>query len=99
MYVHVQDCQVLKYMYMYCACFVIHVLYTHMYHTDRFVLILFKIPRTEWVLQWPGQVVIAGCQTMWTTEVSEALDNGVLPQLYQNMLKQVHIFYTSSYIV
>ncbi|GCB77151.1 hypothetical protein scyTo_0015613, partial [Scyliorhinus torazame] len=34
--------------------------------------------RTEWVLIWPGQVVIAGCQTFWTMEVSEALQTGDL---------------------
>uniref|UniRef100_A0A803TP24 Dynein axonemal heavy chain 1 n=1 Tax=Anolis carolinensis TaxID=28377 RepID=A0A803TP24_ANOCA len=31
-------------------------------------------PRTTWVLDWPGQVTIAGCQTFWTKEVSEALE-------------------------
>ncbi|XP_035245196.1 dynein heavy chain 1, axonemal isoform X1 [Anguilla anguilla] len=34
--------------------------------------------RTEWVLSWPGQVVIAGCQTFWTLEVSESLEQGDL---------------------
>ncbi|KAI1890876.1 hypothetical protein AGOR_G00158120 [Albula goreensis] len=34
--------------------------------------------RTEWVLSWPGQVVIAGCQTFWTLEMSEALEKGDL---------------------
>ena len=49
------------------------------------------MPRTEWVLKWPGQVVIAGCQTYWTTEVSEALEEGKLSQLYQAMLGQVRV--------
>uniref|UniRef100_A0A670IKK4 Dynein axonemal heavy chain 1 n=1 Tax=Podarcis muralis TaxID=64176 RepID=A0A670IKK4_PODMU len=35
-------------------------------------------PRTTWVLDWPGQVTIAGCQTFWTKEVSEALEAGDL---------------------
>jgi dynein heavy chain len=48
-----------------------------------------NVPRTEWVLKWPGQVVIADCQTVWTTEVSEALDDGKLPEIYQHMLKQL----------
>ncbi|XP_054992649.1 dynein axonemal heavy chain 1 [Sorex araneus] len=34
--------------------------------------------RTTWVLSWPGQVTIAGCQTFWTLEVSEALEIGNL---------------------
>ncbi|KAJ6667676.1 hypothetical protein lerEdw1_015997 [Lerista edwardsae] len=37
-----------------------------------------KRPRTQWVLEWPGQVTIAGCQTFWTKEVSEALEAGDL---------------------
>ncbi|XP_051777061.1 dynein axonemal heavy chain 1 [Erpetoichthys calabaricus] len=37
-----------------------------------------KVLRTQWVLAWPGQVVIAGCQTFWTLEVSEALEKGDL---------------------
>ena len=41
------------------------------------------------MLKWPGQVVIAGCQTYWTTEVSTALDEGNLPELFQKMLGQV----------
>ena len=32
-----------------------------------------ETPRTEWVLQWPGQVVIAGCQTYWASEITETL--------------------------
>ncbi|KXJ11002.1 Dynein heavy chain 1, axonemal [Exaiptasia diaphana] len=37
--------------------------------------------RTDWVLQWPGQVVIAGCQTFWTKEVTQALIDGKLEDL------------------
>ncbi|XP_030634236.1 dynein heavy chain 1, axonemal [Chanos chanos] len=47
-------------------------------------------PRTEWVLSWPGQVVIAGCQTFWTTEVSEALEKGDLAErLYPQLQTQL----------
>uniref|UniRef100_A0A669QMH2 Dynein axonemal heavy chain 1 n=1 Tax=Phasianus colchicus TaxID=9054 RepID=A0A669QMH2_PHACC len=35
-----------------------------------------RTPRTTWVLQWPGQVTIVGCQIFWTKEVSEALESG-----------------------
>nr|XP_023655546.1 dynein heavy chain 1, axonemal [Paramormyrops kingsleyae] len=46
--------------------------------------------RTEWVLHWPGQVVIAGCQTFWTTEVSRALELGDLAsRLYPQLQTQL----------
>ena len=45
--------------------------------------------RTEWVLQWPGQIVIGGCQAFWTTEVTEALEDGNLKDAYQFFTKQV----------
>ncbi|XP_023368810.1 dynein heavy chain 1, axonemal [Otolemur garnettii] len=48
------------------------------------------MPRTQWVLSWPGQVTIAGCQTYWTMEVAQALEAGNLrnqlfPQLSQQL--------------
>lgn len=48
-----------------------------------------QTPRTEWVLQWPGQVVIAGCQTEWTTDVSKALEEKDLPGVYEKLLGQL----------
>lgn len=48
-----------------------------------------EIPRTEWVLSWPGQVVIAGCQTYWSSEVTEALEQGNIKDLYQVLLQQL----------
>lgn len=39
----------------------------------RALIAYMETPRTEWILQWPGQVVIAGCQTYWTSEVTESL--------------------------
>lgn len=32
-----------------------------------------KVPRKEWVLQWPGQAVICVSSIYWTEEVSEAI--------------------------
>ncbi|KAK3096562.1 hypothetical protein FSP39_001310 [Pinctada imbricata] len=48
-----------------------------------------EIPRTKWVLSWPGQVVICGCQTYWTQEVTEALEKDVLPDLFKVLLSQL----------
>ncbi|KAL0978572.1 hypothetical protein UPYG_G00172390 [Umbra pygmaea] len=46
--------------------------------------------RVEWVLSWPGQVVIAGCQTFWTSEVSHALEQGDLTErLYPQLQTQL----------
>lgn len=51
--------------------------------------IVFQVKRTEWVLKWPGQVVIAGCQTYWTSEVTEALENNRLKEGYEVLLSQL----------
>lgn len=48
-----------------------------------------QTPRPEWVLQWPGQIVIGGCQTFWTTEVTEALEKKELAEFYPHLLSQV----------
>lgn len=48
-----------------------------------------QTPRTEWVLKWPGQIVIAGCQTHWTKEVSEALVENKIDELYKALMAQV----------
>ncbi|NXM42418.1 DYH1 protein, partial [Gymnorhina tibicen] len=49
-----------------------------------------ETPRTTWVLQWPGQVVIAGCQIFWTKEVSDALEAGDLSsRLYPQLSAQL----------
>ncbi|XP_072845881.2 dynein axonemal heavy chain 1 isoform X3 [Pogona vitticeps] len=45
---------------------------------ERAIRVYPSTPRTTWVLDWPGQVTIAGCQTYWTKEVSEALEAGDL---------------------
>lgn len=48
------------------------------------------MPRTQWVLNWPGQVTIAGCQTHWTMEVAEALEAGNLSnKLFPQLAQQV----------
>ncbi|KAI4880923.1 hypothetical protein NFI96_025448, partial [Prochilodus magdalenae] len=57
---------------------------------DRSLRVYAEEPRTKWVLSWPGQVVIAGCQTFWTVEVSEALERGDLAEsLYPQLQTQL----------
>lgn len=49
------------------------------------------------MLQWPGQVVIAGCQTHWTREVSEALIENKIDERHKILMAQVSAFYSCDY--
>ena len=51
--------------------------------------LVLQTPRTQWVLKWPGQIVIAGCQVNWTSEVTEAIGAGNLPALSNHLVEQV----------
>ena len=35
-------------------------------------------PRAMWVVEWPGQVVLAGTSIYWTRDVAIAIQNGTL---------------------
>ncbi len=35
-------------------------------------------PRKNWVLDWPGQTVIAASTIYWTEEVTDAITNGTM---------------------
>ncbi|RUS78759.1 hypothetical protein EGW08_013475 [Elysia chlorotica] len=48
-----------------------------------------ETPRTDWVLKWPGQVVIAGCQTYWSSEVTTELSKNNLKEHFKVMLTQL----------
>lgn len=48
-----------------------------------------KTDRTKWVLAWPGQIVIAGCQTYWTSQVSKALEENKLDEYHEKQLKEL----------
>ncbi len=39
-------------------------------------------PRKKWVLDWPGQVIIAASTVYWTADVSDAIEHGTLKVLY-----------------
>nr|WAW84827.1 axonemal dynein heavy chain 1 [Halisarca dujardinii] len=48
-----------------------------------------QVPRTTWVLGWPGQIVIAGCQVFWTKEVTEALHKNEVTALSVHLISQL----------
>ncbi|KAL6609170.1 dynein heavy chain and region D6 of dynein motor-domain-containing protein [Neocallimastix sp. 'constans'] len=51
-----------------------------------------SIPRNQWVLNWPGQVIISVTQIIFTAEVTEVLDTeGArgLPNYFQKLLNQL----------
>lgn len=51
----------------------------------------FQVKRTEWVLKWPGQVVLAGCGVDWAIEVTEALHRRALQQMFdESILPQLN---------
>lgn len=50
------------------------------------------VPRSEWVLHWQGQIVLAGTQHYWTIEVEEAIKasgNAGIGSYIQKMLAQL----------
>ncbi|KAK3779700.1 hypothetical protein RRG08_013655 [Elysia crispata] len=48
-----------------------------------------NIDREEWVLQWPGQIVLAASQIHWTAEVTQAIRYGGLRAYLARSNKQV----------
>ncbi|XP_008570797.1 PREDICTED: dynein heavy chain 1, axonemal [Galeopterus variegatus] len=57
---------------------------------ERAIMAYPTMPRTQWVLNWPGQVTIAGCQTYWTMEVEEALEaSNLSSQLFPRLSQQL----------
>lgn len=50
-------------------------------------------PRDKWVLEWPGQVVIAASQTFWTAGVENGVTNNLLEEfLLKIVLTNVSIY-------
>eukprot|EP00762_Andalucia_godoyi_P006421 ANDGO_02891.mRNA.1 Dynein-1-beta heavy chain len=39
-----------------------------------------SVDRNDWVLSYPGQVILVGAQVYWTREVEEAIVDGTLPR-------------------
>lgn len=45
--------------------------------------------RKLWVLEWPGQIVIAGSQTFWTAGVEKGIDTNTLKEFFDVLLENV----------
>ncbi|KAL4719863.1 hypothetical protein ACJJTC_005155 [Scirpophaga incertulas] len=65
-----------------------------MRHSIRLTLVdglkeLWQIPRDQWVLRWPGQVVIAGSGTAWTAGIETAIQDCCLDEFYEQNLQQL----------
>jgi len=45
--------------------------------------------RSQWVLNWPGQIVIAGCQVAWTAGVEAGLRENRLTAFQDEMQQLV----------
>lgn len=41
-----------------------------------------EAPRDQWVLEWPGQVVIAASQSFWTAGVENGIANNLLETFF-----------------
>uniref|UniRef100_A0A803W9U6 Dynein axonemal heavy chain 3 n=1 Tax=Ficedula albicollis TaxID=59894 RepID=A0A803W9U6_FICAL len=50
---------------------------------------LHKVPRKEWVLQWPGQTVICVSSIYWTEEVSQAIRTKALQDFLEKSNLQI----------
>ncbi|XP_052743009.1 dynein axonemal heavy chain 1-like [Bicyclus anynana] len=65
-----------------------------MRHTIRLTLVaamdeIYTMRRAEWVLRWPGQVVIAGSQTAWTAGVEQAIADYQMDVFFEENLQQL----------
>ncbi|KAL9652089.1 hypothetical protein ABK040_015890 [Willaertia magna] len=57
---------------------------------SKSILDYVSTPRGDWVLRWPGQVVILGSQVYWTKEITQSLNEGGYKGLkkYLDVLKE-----------
>jgi hypothetical protein len=53
------------------------------------------IPRTQWVQEWPGQVVLAGSSVYWTEGVERGINTNTMQDFFDNV--QVNAIFHSTY--
>lgn len=56
---------------------------------NRAVVDYGQTKRREWVLKWPGQVILCADSIFWTAEVSEAIRNGTLAHYLEQSNKRI----------
>jgi dynein heavy chain len=49
-----------------------------------------ETPRYKWVLDWPGQIVIAASTVYWTKDVNDAIINGTLKDYLDLCTSQIN---------
>ena len=56
------------------------------------------VPRAQWVLDWPGQIVICGDSIFWTMDVTEAIQNGTMKVYKWFFLTTPLLYFTKQFV-
>ncbi|XP_076766493.1 dynein heavy chain 3, axonemal [Xylocopa sonorina] len=56
---------------------------------EESIIAYFDTPREEWMLSWPGQIVICSCQVHWTSEVCESFEDNSTANYLQTCNSQI----------
>ena len=53
------------------------------------IIAYFEVVREEWILSWPGQIVLCGSQVHWTSEVCESFEDNSTPSYLKKCSNQI----------
>ncbi|CAL7933869.1 unnamed protein product [Xylocopa violacea] len=56
---------------------------------EESIIAYFTTAREEWMLSWPGQIVICSCQVHWTSEVCESFEDNSTANYLQTCNSQI----------